>query len=421
MFGLGEIWGLLAIPLVFTVYLLVFHRKATVWWELAILWAATIAAIPLCQMFAESYAISDHERWGYNTVSASYDQPFQYWDECSRSYACGETCSGSGKNRTCSTKWCTEYYPCKQWGGDNAWLTNQRGGKMRVSKSKYNQLAKQFGNEEIIELNRHKSYDIIVDGERQHTKWPGTWQTAQPIVEGHTYDNKSQASTTIKFRKVTDKIKAQYGLFDFPELWGWEERTVLDKSGKNWQADKYFRYLNGILGPKKRLRLWVLIFRDQPRDAALWQKDYWKNGNKNEFIICIGADKAGKVMWGEIISWTEQEALKIEMRDYVENMGTVDEKTMLALAQHTEKKVGKEYIKPSFDKKFAHLSVNPPTWIMVTVAIFIFLVNAGVALFVVKNNYKVGPTMRRSPQHSRPMSSVSRTKVKARRRTKRRR
>ena len=82
MFGLGEIWGLLAIPLLFTVYLLVFHRKATVWWELAILWAVTIAVIPLCQMFAESYAISDHERWGFNTVSASYDQPFQYWDTC---------------------------------------------------------------------------------------------------------------------------------------------------------------------------------------------------------------------------------------------------------------------------------------------------------------------------------------------------
>lgn len=391
MFGIGEIWFLLGIPLLATIYLLVFHLKATKWWELLIIWSVAIVSIFVSQIIVEKISVSDTELWGFNGIKAVYDEPYQYWGTCSRTYACGETCSGSGKNRSCSTKYCTEYYDCKKWGGNNAWLYDQMGGKRHISPAKFKNLeANQWKNSKFIELNRQKTMRIIVDGDRRVTVWPKTWDTSEPIAEEHTYENRTQQSTTMRFLKVTEEQVESYGLFEYPTFFGgYEVQTIMDQSGKYWRkSDKYWRYLNGTLGPKRFLRMWVLVFRDQPRDTMFLQQGYWKNGNKNEFIFCVGTDKEGNVQWGDVISWTENEELIIEARDYIEqNMEVVDDDSLISFAQWAEKNMVK-YVKPEFTEKFKHLSVQPSMTSMVVTALIILLITSGVCVFVVMNQFR---------------------------------
>lgn len=391
MFGINDIWMLLGIPFVATVYLLVFHMKATKWWELLIIWPVAIISIFVSQIIVERISVSDDEFWGFNGVEAVYDEPFQYWGTCSRTYACGEDCYTDSKgNRSCSTRFCTEYYDCKKWGGDVATLRDQSGGKRHISRARFKQLEREkWANTNTIELNRQKQYRIIKDGDRRVTKWPGTWETAEPIAEMHTYENRTQSSSTMSFLEVTEVDVEKYSLFEYPTFYGgYEVVTVMDASGRNWRkADQYFRYLNGILGFKRRCRVWVLIFRDQPREAMHYQTGYWKNGNKNEFIICIGADKEGNVTWGDVISWTEVEELKIEFRDFVEQqVETVTEDSLGALARYTEEQLAAKYVKPEFTDKFKHLSVQPSTTSMVVTALIILLVTAGVCAWIVFND-----------------------------------
>lgn len=414
MFGLNEIWLLLGLPLAATIYLIAFHLKATKWWELTILWGAVIVTIFVAQVIVEKSEISDTEYWGFNAIQAVYDEPFQYWSTCSETYACGETCSGTGSNRVCTTQWCTRFYPCKKWGGDNAWAIAQTGQKKSLSVSRFKFLEKtKWANSKTIELHREREYDIIVDGDRRVTDWPKTWQTAEAITEQHTYENRTQCSSTIRFQKVGRKEAERMGLFDYPSVGSsFFSATdhllpaILDQNKTIWSnSNQYFQYLNGVLGPKRFLRIWVLIFYDKPRDILHYQQGYWKNGNKNEFIICIGADKSGKVMWGDVISWTEVEELKIEFRDFVEQkLGTVTDESLFTLAQFAEKELGTRYVKPEFTDKFKHLSVQPSTTSIVITAVIVLLVTIGVCVFVVKNDFhNLDPdTFPRRPYRSPP-------------------
>lgn len=266
-----------------------------------------------------------------------------------------------------------------------------------------------WANSKTIELHREKEYRIINDGDQRVTKWPGTWQTAEPIAEMHTYTNKTQCSSTMRFLQVTEEDVEKYGLFNYPTFYGgYEVVTIMDNNSKYWRmADQYFRYLNGVLGPKKLLRIWVLIFRDKPKEAFEYQKSYWKNGNKNEFIITIGADKAGNVQWGDVISWTEIEDLKVDFRDYLAKMKIVSEESLIKLAEFSEKELGSRYVKPDF-KKFDYLSVQPSKTVMIVIATIITLVTIGVVLFVIYNGIGNKDHVRPvSPKRPRPKSSSS--------------
>jgi hypothetical protein len=391
MFGLNEIWFLLIIPFLATIWCLIWHHKAIKLWELALIWGVAITAIFISQIVVEKISVADWEVWGYSGVQAIYDEPFQYWDTCSETYECGKTCSG-GKKRSCSTKYCTRTYACKEWAGDDAWLIDQRGKKRHISKARFRKLeSQQWANTKTIDLKRHKHYDIIVDGDRRVTKWPGTWETAEPIAETHIYENRTVNSTTVRFMKVTDPEKEAYGLFDYPTFYGgYEVQTIMDQNGRYWKkADQKWRYLNGILGSKRKGRIWVLIFRDKDRSVFEYQKGYWHNGNKNEFIFCIGADKAGNIKWGDVISWTEVEELKIEFRDYISNkMKVVNTDTLIELAGLAEKELMTRYVKPEFTEKFKHLSIRPSMASMIITALIICVITGLICWWAVKNDFR---------------------------------
>ena len=406
--GLHGIWMLLGIPFIASVVCIVFFPRKIKWWEILLIWAVSIFTILICQSASRISATKDHELWGFNGVKAYWDEPFQYWDTCTETYACGQTCSGTGSSRSCTTNYCTRTYPCKQWAGDDAFLIDQKGNRYPINKNRFDFTVRRFQEHKYreVELNREKEYDIIVDGDRWVVEWPGTWQTAEPIALHKTYKNKAQCSSTIYFRKVSKDDIEFWKLIEYPNFSGGEycRPTLLDGSGKTWEADQYFRYINGIVGPARKCRLWVLIIRNPDREAFQWQRDLWENGNKNEFIICIGADKDNNVHWGDVISWTEVDALKIEFRDFIQDtMTRVTEESLVALAEFTEKNLMERYVKPDFTEKFDHLAIEPsPTakWIS---AIIVLLVCAGVCIFVIFNEYEEAtPSRRKKPTINRP-------------------
>jgi hypothetical protein len=149
------------------------------------------------------------------------------------------------------------------------------------------------------------------------------------------------------------------------------------------------------------MRLWVLIFQDQDREAALIQQQHWKNGNKNEFTMCIGVDKTGKVQWAEVFSWTERDELPVMARDYMEKMGTVTDATLLELAKWSEKNICTTYVKPEFTDKYAHLSVDPPLWVVITVWCIITAAIVGMCIFIVVNELEEGENLRNFRDNNR--------------------
>jgi hypothetical protein len=109
----------------------------------------------------------------------------------------------------------------------------------------------------------------------------------------------------------------------------------------------------------------------------------WENGNKNEFILCIGVDKEFNVEWANVFSWCEQELLKLEVRDFV-----LDQKKL-----NLEEVVG--YMTTNVDRKFSrrefaefsYLSVEPPFWGIMLTFFLTLAVDAGLAYWIIHNEH----------------------------------
>jgi len=382
---MNTIWMLLVIPAIATALCLIFARKKIVWWEIPLIWAVCALAILICNFTIKRTLGYDDEFIGFNGVDAYYDEPYSLNEICSSTYSCGP----KGESI------CVRHYPCIKHYGNKSFLIDQKGNKRQIGNDWFNGITSRWSNKTFVELNREKTQNVHEDGDRWTTKWPGDWQTSVPIALEQSYENRINNSSSITFRPVTEKDKLALKLFDYPKIGGqFNLKTVLDNSGKHWRApDEYFQYLNGIIGPNRLCHMWVLIFRNPDRSVALWQKDYWKNGNKNELVMCIGVDKSDNVVWGEVFGWTEVDALKIDIRDFIEQkMVKLDDNSLISLGDFCNSEVMKRYVKPDF-RKFAHLSIEPSMTIKIITAIIITLICAGACLFVILNEFESDDTL----------------------------
>jgi hypothetical protein len=381
-----------------TIYLMVFHRKATAWWELVLLWTGAVVAIFAASAAVEYVGKTDTEYWGHLGVRIEHNEPYSYWTTCSRQVPCGTTCDSKGN---CTTQYCTEYYDCVEDVRRKCFLITRKADRFYISYGRYKELESRWAGDPVMkDMGREAKYgsDFCSRGESCYTgdgnqwthAWDKKWVTSEPMATVHKYENRVAASDTVmNFKPVKDEDRARFGIHEYPYAYedsgSYEQPTILAPNMKFPAADKKWRFLNGRYGPDRLMRIWVLVFVDQPRTAAQVQKQYWKNGNKNELVYCIGVDRNKKVQWGEAFSWTEKYDLPIEVRNHIEEMDTLSEQSLIKLADWTEQTIIPRYVKPDFHK-FDHLKVKPPLWSVIVAWIVIAIGGGLMCLFIVKND-----------------------------------
>lgn len=241
-------------------------------------------------------------------------------------------------------------------------------------------------------------YNRLGHGNRHWVLWNDNWRVSVPITEIHTYENRLQAATSVfHWREICEADKIKCGLFDYPPTKNYTTPSILSQADAFIPADQYLRYINGWLnstqGGSKRVRIWVLVFLDKDEKTGELQEMYWRNGNKNEFIVMFGVNKEKDILWHRITSWTKKEALKIEVRDEINlNMsngkdgysGKLYEQDMVKFTKFLGDKIHDGYVKPNF-REYNYLSIEPSlTGILISYFITL-LVSIGMAIFVIKN------------------------------------
>lgn len=186
--------------------------------------------------------------------------------------------------------------------------------------------------------------------------------------------------------ELTEQEVKQFKLFSYPEIYdNYKQQVILGGKGVPGyvEGEKEFRWLNGVLGPRKQLKFWVMIFHDAPSLTGEKQEAYLKGGNKNEFIITIGVDSNNKVQWCHPFSWSDSEEMKIKIRDEV----TRQEQLNLSwLANYVGPLADKEFVRKQFIL-FKYLSINLPWWQMVLSWLITLLVNVVLSAWIVKNDF----------------------------------
>lgn len=338
------IYGAIIVSFLVTLGFFLFNKKEYTWWEFFIPTLATLAAVLLIKLFSLIGAYTFSETWGSTITSVFEEEPYNYWKHqtCSREVPCGTDDDGN-------TEYCTEYYDCSHQEdvGPSWWATTNIGEQLTISEKHYDSLLIVFGRQRIQHYSRNNYDDNDRAVRSRGTKfedtrvgevsyvwradWPGTEETRKAVATEHAYKNKVKASdaTIFNIALVTPKQADTLGLFQYPRLNNClTYPTILLDSGLTVSKDinEKFRRLNGKFGPSNEMRLWVLVFNDEPPLLAQYQKNYWVKGNMNELVICMSV-KDTTIQWVDVFSWTTNESLPIEIRDYITNHPTINEKS----------------------------------------------------------------------------------------------
>lgn len=382
------IWAAVVIPvLAVGVLYWKFHRKL-VWWEVGLLVLIPVALVWVSKLLIETSQTTDTEFWGGWVTKAEY---YEDWNErvsCRHPIPCSHpTYSTDSNGRRVQTGYAhsndghyhlydvDEHPPYWQIHGSN-------GETIRTSSADFERLAKRFGNRRFVDLNRNYHSN---DGDKYVAVWGGADETLEPVTTQHTYENRVQASSSVfNYQEVDPQT---YDLFEYPAVQGYRQKCILGNGGPTTvEGTQRLALWNAKLGKLKQVRMFVLIFQGKPMQAAMEQESYWKGGNKNEFIVCIGTDKANKVQWCHVFSWSEAEVLKVEARNFVMEMEDLD---LVALADWLGPAVQEKFVRKEF-ADFSYLTVEPPLWAVLTVFGITLLVTAGLSVWFVLNEVVPG-------------------------------
>lgn len=373
------IYGALLIPLIVAFVLYKYFNRNVIWWEFFIPLAASLLFTFIMKFTIEKMQVSSKEYWGSLVDRVEYYEP---WNEYIHQ-TCTRSCCCDSKGQNCST----ETYDCSYVEYHSAYwqIVSTNGEVVGISESEYNKIKEKFNNEQFAELNRNY---YTQDGDEYYSKWTNDSATAIPVTTLHHYENRIKAAdqSVFHFEEVSKADVKKYSLKSYPEITGYYKMPAVigDSSEDALIADKKFQYTNGLLGHKKQVRIFVLIFKNQPIDAGLYQEWYWSGANMNEFVICIGIDKERNVKWCKPISWTRSETLKAEVKNFVQSQTKLN---LQAVADYTQKQVDKEFVRRRF-KEFNYLTVEPPMWAVILTYLLTILINVGLSYWIIRNDYE---------------------------------
>jgi hypothetical protein len=406
------IWLALLIPLITAVILKLKFEHQTLWWEFLVPFGVSVVLILVAKLGFGVLQTRDTEWWGNYVTQAEYFEDWSEWVDrtCSR-----ENCSGSGEDRTCTT----EYYDCsyEDHHPPRLVLTDNSGVEHSLSvpyddceeeekrlilgwekftrsgncgSPKFDELSAAWDNSTFVDLRRNAHDD---DGDKYVSKWNQADDTLEPVFTKHTYENRVQASDSVfNFQDVHEDDIATYRLVSYPEfgkIVGYNAPVILGANHpQKEEASKFLNLWNAKLGVGKEVRMLVILFDEQPYEAAFLQESLWKGGNKNEFIVTVGMGPNHTVQWGHVISWTEEDALKINVRNWIgDKKGEALD--LVALADYTTAEVMQHFERKEFSD-FDYLTVAPPMWAVLLTFLLTLLVNAGLSAWIVANEHHEG-------------------------------
>jgi len=369
------IWFSMIIPfVVFILVLIFFHHKLN-FLEIGLMLALPLIIVFICKVSAEYVQTKDKEFWGGWVKSAEY---YEDWNEyihqtCTRSYPCGSDSKGN-------TQYCTETYDCSyvQYHPEYWQVNGSNGEEIEVGKNKFEELAKRWNSRKFVDMKRRHYTN---DGDKYVANGTVERSLIEPITVEHSWTNRVQASRSVfKFPEVDPK---KYGLFEYPSITDWYRQKMIlgDESTGTFKANSDLAYWNAMLGAKKRLRCYILIFKDKPIESAIEQQSYWQGGNKNEFIVSVGVDKDLSVKWCHVFSWSEREGLKVDVKDYVLSMKKLD---LEKLIEWMAPQLDTWFVKKNF-RDFDYLQVDPPGWMIGLTFFLTALCSVVTAVVSVKN------------------------------------
>ena len=367
------------IPFFVAIILFLFFRRKVVWWEYVVLIIPSLLFSLLIKLCIVSYNVSDTEYLGGYVTKIIY---YEEWDEMvlrtkTRRVPCGRDSNGHTQYRTETyTVWERDYHP-ERW----VYINNEDNFEHHISKELYNKIKFRLNSPTVFK-DMKRNYHRI-DGDAYVTMYDGSIEHLYDITWSHKYKNKVQASqsnTIFKMLDIDKEMADSLGLYEYPEITDLAQNPIL---GRNVSKEELqiFRYINAMKGKKNEFRTYVLFFNYDEFDKSELQKSYWQNGNKNEFIVCLGM-KGDSVVWTNSFSWCDMPKLEVKTRSYFIDNPKLD---LVKYGTWLNNNIDENWLRKEFED-FKYIDIELSTGQYIALFFLTIVFNIGVGIAVICNN-----------------------------------
>lgn len=287
---------------------------------------------------------------------------------CSHTYRCHcrNVCTGTGKNRSCSESCET----CSEHAYDVDWTLHTTVG------------------------------DIDIDRvDRRGLDEPPRWTKAvvgDPVAQTHTFTNYIKAAPDSLFNAAAQTtLLARYGatvpeypnhVYDIHYVNRVLAVGVQVPDLADWNQELAMRLRT--LGSAKQVN-WIVLLTNQT--DPMWADAVaakWLGGKKNDVVVVLGTPEYPKVQWASVISWTDKELFKVQLRDDLARLPAAGRKEVFdLLEQHTKASFER---KPGKDFSYLASRIEPPGWMLGVLFVVSVLVSVGTSLFLARNDHRPG-------------------------------
>lgn len=213
---------------------------------------------------------------------------------CCHSYPCNcrQECSGTENSRSCTTVCDT----CYEHFHDVYWEASSTTGRQVYSNTCNSPSS-----------NMPRRWEQIYVGE--------------PTTEEHSYTNyiKGNPNSILRREAVSPSLLAQVP--EYPEVYDYYRASrVLDLGvvGVNvGELNHELDFVNSQLGAKRQVDIILILTRESDPAFSEAVRQKWLGGKKNDVVVIVGMPSFPDIAWVDTVSWTQQEVMKINIRDNV--------------------------------------------------------------------------------------------------------
>ena len=359
------------IPFITAMFLLIVFNKKMVWWEYAALILPSLLFVLLTRVIMVSANSNDTEYLGGYVNRITYYEP---WDEMvhvrhTRTNSDGET--------EVYYTWEREYHSERY-----TYVDNESNWEHHLSKKEYEIIKKRMGNKTVFR-DMHRDYHRI-DGDAYDIFWDGKVETLYDITTPHSYTNKikaSQSHTIFKMGDISPEEAKQIGLYEYPEIHSMNQNPIIGRNVSDKDKQR-IKYINATYGRKYQFRTYILIYENKDITISEIQKAYWQNGNKNEFVLCLGVQR-DSVVWANAFSWCDEPRLEVKARDYFIQNPKLD---INQYGVWLQTQIPTQWDRKEFED-FAYIRVGLSQGQYIALIIMMIVLNIGISIFLVKNEF----------------------------------
>ncbi len=281
---------------------------------------------------------------------------------CEHSYTCNcrEVCTGSGNSRSCSTTCDT----CYEHSYDVDWLLkNTAGSPIKV---------RRVDRQGLMQPPRYTKAKI-----------------GDPVAVTDTYTNYIKGAPESlfnhakgmqqEFSSMVPAYPTEVYDYHYVDRVIAKDLAVPDLAQWNDDLAKMLRKL----GPAKQVNVVVVMVKTENPSFEYALQRAWLGGKKNDVVVMLGVPEYPKLAWVRVMSWTDKELFKVELRDELADLEVVDREKMLPImAKHIEASFVR---KPMADFEYLKSEISPPLWVAVLAIALGLIASFGLSRYFSRN------------------------------------